>query len=374
MTLRYDVMEFNTAIKPFAIEWLFENTDVNHVIYLDPDIRVYRRLTELNELLAGEASAVVTPHLTRPLTDGKLPNDYHMLQAGVFNLGFIAVSRRQEARDFVRWWGERLRTLCHAEPSRNLFTDQRWVDLAPCFLSDLRVFRSHAYNVAYWNLAQRNVVEREGRFHIDGEELAFFHFSGLDRGKTKLVSKHQDRLNWDDLGSLQRLFQDYRNALFENDWGSATSAPYYYDRVGNLELKPIIRKLYSEVHSDPADPEAANEQAIIAMCNAPAGLEADGMGRVSKLMNYIYNARPDLRTVFQLNDPDGISRFVDWYEWSGKNEYSLDNRLLPKPLSATCMSAGAPQEAVEPTLHPNAQRSRSFRAWRKVRKWWLDRH
>src|SRR3982750_3785996 len=45
MKIRYAVMELNTAVKPFAIDWLFENTDARTVIYLDPDIRVYRPLS-----------------------------------------------------------------------------------------------------------------------------------------------------------------------------------------------------------------------------------------------------------------------------------------------------------------------------------------
>lgn len=48
MTIRYDIMEFNTAVKPFMIEWLFNNTDLDVVIYLDPDIHVFQDLMFLS--------------------------------------------------------------------------------------------------------------------------------------------------------------------------------------------------------------------------------------------------------------------------------------------------------------------------------------
>src|SRR5690606_7827880 len=70
MAFRYDVMEFNTAIKPFTFRWLLEQQGFDRAIYLDPDIFVYRPLAEVEALLDGGASAVLTPHIMRPLEDG----------------------------------------------------------------------------------------------------------------------------------------------------------------------------------------------------------------------------------------------------------------------------------------------------------------
>ena len=66
MTLRYDIMGFNTAVKPFTFLWLFENTDLDAIIYLGPDIHVYSRFGLLEEKLEQQASVVLTPHITSP--------------------------------------------------------------------------------------------------------------------------------------------------------------------------------------------------------------------------------------------------------------------------------------------------------------------
>jgi hypothetical protein len=376
MTIRYDVMELNTAVKPFAIEWLFDNTDASSVMYLDPDICVYRRLNELESLLEGDASVVVTPHLTQPLEDGKLPNDHHMLQAGVFNLGFIAINRAQEAREFVRWWGRRLKTHGYSDVGRNLFTDQRWIDLAPCFLANLAVFRDHAYNVAYWNLMQRPVKKRRGKLVYGDRELAFFHFSGLDRSKPRVVSKHQDRLKWKDIEPYQELFNSYRAALTANGWETQSKSAYIYDRIGDLKVSSVIRHLYRDLYPDVVSGHRVDERFLIAMCNAPAGLAVDEDGRITRLMHSVYRRRPDLQAAFSLTGAEGIAAFRHWFEVSAPREYGLDERLA-NPVDATRQAiaevALPPPAPAFADRHPNDGKPLLFRKWRKVRKWLIER-
>ena len=38
---RYDIMEFNTAVKPFMMRFLLEKRNFEQVIYLDPDIELF---------------------------------------------------------------------------------------------------------------------------------------------------------------------------------------------------------------------------------------------------------------------------------------------------------------------------------------------
>ena len=56
MAIRYDIMEFNTAVKPYMFQWLLQNKELDSVIYLDPDIRVYSRLTAIEQQLATRSA------------------------------------------------------------------------------------------------------------------------------------------------------------------------------------------------------------------------------------------------------------------------------------------------------------------------------
>lgn len=94
----YDVIEFNTNVKPTALKFLLETYD--SVIYLDPDIKIYSSLSSVFESLST-ASVVVTPHANTPIIDGKKPDDLELLKFGAFNLGFVGVSRCEEGLAFL---------------------------------------------------------------------------------------------------------------------------------------------------------------------------------------------------------------------------------------------------------------------------------
>jgi lipopolysaccharide biosynthesis glycosyltransferase len=65
MAFAYDIVEFNTAVKPFFINYLFEK-GYEKVVYIDPDILVCNRLDGSDEL--NNHSIVVTHCCHRPKT------------------------------------------------------------------------------------------------------------------------------------------------------------------------------------------------------------------------------------------------------------------------------------------------------------------
>ena len=327
MALRYDIMEFNTSVKPFMFRWLFDNTDLDTVIYLDPDIRAYSRFDRLESVLAAGASVVLTPHITQPLEDGKNPNDYHMLQAGVFNLGFIAARRCSETLDFMDWWGRRLSTKCISDVTANLFVDQKWCDLAQCFLDELKVFKDAGYNVAYWNLAQRHVVEKpNGKWQVNGAPLVFFHFSGVNVKKRHMVSKHQNRFEWDDIRGCQSLFESYLDELVAHGWNETCKWPYAYSTVSEkLEISTLVRQLYRMAVPQPINLDEINIEGYLTdLCNQPDdGNFGEGDVRITRLMSLVYRLRPDVQAAFSLSTADGQRQFVAWFEVAGGREYGL---------------------------------------------------
>lgn len=180
----HSVVELCTAVKGAAMEHIFSQFDAKQVFYFDPDMVVFSRLDELQEILSHN-NVVLTPHQTDPETSdmGILDNEVASLIHGVFNLGFVGVRNVPEGRRFARWWAERLHKYCHDDLPRGLFTDQKWVNLAPCFFDGVGILRSPAFNVATWNLTNRTATGsvKDG-ISINGEPLGFYHFSGFDSG------------------------------------------------------------------------------------------------------------------------------------------------------------------------------------------------
>ena len=340
MSIRYGIMEFNTAIKPFMIEWIFNNTELDCVIYLDPDIEVFSRFDVLESEFQEGASVVLTPHITEPLEDQRKPDDHNMIQSGVFNLGFIAVRRCDEAIRFVQWWGRRLTTQGASDLANNLFTDQRWCDLAPCFLDRLKVLKNPGFNVAYWNLAQRQINQSDsGKWFVDSQPLVFFHFSGLNADQPTIVSKHQDRLNWDDIASCHSLFVDYSRALVGAGWHSCKDWPYAYAHTGSeLATAYVMRQLYRAKEPQPVDRFKLDDAAahLIGLCNAPAqGVPQKTGVVITELMHFIYRSRPDdLLAAFNLTTADGQKAFEHWFQVSGMRAYGLPRQVVLRSSTA----------------------------------------
>jgi hypothetical protein len=144
---QHDVVEACTAVKGQALEALLARGG-DAVIYLDPDTQLQAPLTTVLTSLPKH-SALLTPHLLTPATssaaiwDGEIGS----LKHGVFNLGFLAVRNCPEGQQLAQWWAERLKMACWDNPEMGLFTDQRWMDLAPAMFPNIGILHDPGTNV-----------------------------------------------------------------------------------------------------------------------------------------------------------------------------------------------------------------------------------
>jgi hypothetical protein len=177
----HNVVELCTAVKGEMLCSILDE-GAEKVVYLDPDIAVFRDLTPVVDLLDTHA-VILTPHLLKPepTLHGVLDNEIGSLKHGVYNLGFIAVNASSEGRAAARWWANRLRKFCHEDVPSGLFTDQRWCDLMPAFFEGVHILRDPGYNVACWNLSNRPIrFEEDGSVSAGGQPLRFFHFTKVN--------------------------------------------------------------------------------------------------------------------------------------------------------------------------------------------------
>lgn len=334
MTIRYNIMELNTAVKPYMFKWIFENTNADCAIYLDPDIKLFSRLTQVENLINEGAAIVLTPHICSPLEDDKIPNDYNMLQAGIFNLGFMAAKKCDDASQFIEWWGRKLKTQGVADFANNLFTDQKWCDLAPCYVDRLEILKDPGFNVAYWNLAHRFVTcNEEGVWLANETPLVFFHFSGVNVEEPETLSKHQNRYDFVNLPKLRPFFDAYRIDLLNENWTDTHLWPYAYSDVGDgIKMCPIINQLYRDIYPEPLNVEFSMiGGVIIKLCNdvEPAVQNIAGAPPITRLMYYIYNKRQDLRVAFNLCQQEGQIAFASWFSESAEREYRIPKMCVP---------------------------------------------
>ncbi len=224
---RYTLLELNTAVKPWMFALLFAR-GFDRVVYLDPDIVVYSALVEVDSP-APDSFLVLTPHLTGFISGENHPSERTILQAGTFNLGFLAVTRHEALSRFLSWWQEKLEFQCVIDLERGIFVDQKWMDLAPSLFPDVRILRHEGYNVAYWNLEHRTIAGEGRDTTVNGQALRFLHFSGFDPEFPRDVSRHVNGLKLDKIGvAAASLYRNYAAALRTSGAPLSRHAPYAF--------------------------------------------------------------------------------------------------------------------------------------------------
>ena len=332
MAFRYDITEFNTAIKPASFRYIFDQNEHDSVVYIDPDILVISPLLEMQQLLDEGAQAVLTPHICEPVEDGEKPDDLSMLNAGIYNLGFLALRRTADTVGFVDWWHRKLVRDCRIDLEQGLFVDQKWVDLLPAFVANTAILRHPGYNVAYWNLMQRRVEQTERGWLSNGQPLRFVHFSGIDVRNDKMFSKHQTRFDMSNIGDLKILAHQYRKLVMDNGQEALSALPYAYGKTpGGENIPSVLRRIYREC-VEPSGPSGGDRYAAaVAYSTKPEASVVQTPGvPVDRLMYRIWQAREDLQLAFDLSTLEGRRGLLNWYLHSARREFGLGRLFLEK--------------------------------------------
>lgn len=374
-TFRYDILELNTALKPFMFLHLMgcrsgtgagfggdarDGPDgprtFDRVVYLDPDIAVFAPLGGVLDALEGGASFVLTPHLYAPAEGDAAPDDpgaaragsYDLgrfaaarcpeagiMRAGAYNLGFLAAARCPEAVRVLRWWARRLRFYCVTQPEDGLFVDQKFMDLVPGFAPAARINHDPALNVAYWNLAQADLDDAGEGWTVGGVggcPLGFFHFSGFDAHRPERLSKFTRRFQADP-PPLRRLLAWYAERLLAEGYGTVPSAAYAYGAFrSGTPIPAQVRRMFRDETPDwPGDPFETYEAYL--HLPAPGTSRASSAFVVTRLMLLLWGLYPALYTKLDPARADHAEELVRWYLEYPRRGFGFDPRLI-EPVAA----------------------------------------
>ncbi len=223
MCTRYSVVELNTAVKPFFLEYLLEKYAYENAMYIDSDILLFQPLSKIYELLENH-SIVLTPHLisSEEDEDTEISKLDDFLQYGIYNLGFVAVKNDENGRDMLKWWAKELREKSLLEPERFLAWDQKWMDFAPALFGGVYVLRDPGYNVAFWNIQKRYISQKDGMYYVNGTyPLVFYHFSHyrLSRKDRIAALKQESRcMPLSKRRDLEEIFEIYYNSVMSQNY------------------------------------------------------------------------------------------------------------------------------------------------------------
>lgn len=301
MAFYYNIIEYNTALKPFLIEYLLGQGH-SGVLYFDPDIAFYAPTQALERLL-DEQDVLLTPHAHLPVADdGCHPEMESYIRGGQFNLGFVGFSARADARAALRWWQSVCTEKCIFDSSLRYFVDQFWAAIFPSFVERCCIIRDTGHNVAYWNVFQRPITQQDGLWLAGGSALVYFHFSGLDMIDPTRVSRHQNRVTAPAGSELHCLLSDYVARVKSSPLAHYGSHPYSFaafrdGRVIDADLRRNFLALSQAERQAFGDPFVVSKQILgISRLNIDASrAELRAQYYLRKLSRFTRRAWAELR-------------------------------------------------------------------------------
>ncbi len=331
LTFRYEIVELNTAVKPFLFEYLFKVHGLDRVAYFDPDMVLYAPLDDLNGLL-DQHPIILTPHIVQPVeAQHIMPPEQEFLMLGTYNLGFIALTKAG-TEPFLKWWQARLYHDCLLEPHNGFFVDQHWMDLATSFFPDCYIWRDPGCNVGRWNLSQRPIDCQQGVYTAAGSPLKFMHYSGFDPANPQRIYK-ADRPLFSQLSTATKLlFDDYAARLFKNGYETIQHLSYAYGRFPDgARITRIMRVLYRQLDrlgERWADPYQIDADSFFGYMNSPFEPGSADRAHLTQLTAFIYQVDPEIQALF----PKGLTTQAEllmlWFCSPLASHYQLDEVFL----------------------------------------------
>jgi glycosyltransferase involved in cell wall biosynthesis len=364
MAFIYDIKEFATALKPWLLEHLLSTSD--HAVYFDPDIEVFAPLDDIAEL-ARSHGIVLTPHTTQPLPrDQLLPSEEMVLQAGIYNLGFIGVGRG--ACRFLAWWQERLSRDCVVDVDNGFFVDQKWIDFVPA-LFDHVILGDPTCNLAYWNLSHRRLTRIDDHYEVDGAPLRFFHYSGFNPDTMELSAHMGDvpRIVLADHPDVRGLCESYARRLAQHGSVRATDGAYRFDSLPNgLEIDTAVRRDVRQAmlaaaragEDQSPDPfDRASVEDFIDWLSDPVGPAG-----LPRHLDALYRRRGDLAHAFPEVSKGDTRKYVRWAYTTRRERAGVAKAALMKAIERGQYETPPDSRAaaVEYALRRLAQRHRSL--------------
>jgi len=249
MVVYYNAFELCNAVRPSLIKHLMLHHGCGKIVYLDADIYVTAPFQEVS-LLLDTCLFSFTPHITKPLPlDGQQPDDLQILQVGIYNSGFWMFKKHERSLVMLDWLISRFEIYCFNDLGRRMFCDQKLLPmLVNLYREDFRSLESPQYNVAHWNLFQRDIRYEDNQYWIDNRPVVFFHFSGFNPDQPNQLTHHLHRMTAEILSTIKPILHEYAALIHKEAPVGEGGEEYKYshDPQTGMKLDEFRRRYYFE--------------------------------------------------------------------------------------------------------------------------------
>lgn len=197
---------FICAIRPRVV--LEHLQRYEEVIFLGSDVVFYSCPNELFE----KHKAIVVPHIINPIPFGEsFPSMETIHTTGHLNTDIVKWTNDAKIHDFLVWQDSVHKEWC--VQTNGVFLDQTWLNCLPFFVDGVKILRHPGYNLAYFNLKEREVTKnkRGNKYLVNNKPLICAQYSGFIKNQPEKLSKYTTFIS--DCPNIKELFEDYNNKL-----------------------------------------------------------------------------------------------------------------------------------------------------------------
>jgi hypothetical protein len=239
ITTTYNAMQLANCSKILFAEYLLNRSNTEQVIFGDSDMLFFNRLPD-NLLVTSDI--VLTPHFSSPPPIEMKRQELEVLNAGLINGGFFMLKKSEQTSKFIQWLRERSVKDCIYDFKSGHYGEQLWLNFVPLYFKNVLVTPQFGLNVAYWNLHERIISEKNGSFLVNGTtQLSFFHFSGWDYSNPLNISAWA-LFTSDKRPDIVPLLIIYKEALQKNGYEQYQAIRNFYTFNNKSQKKSFLKR------------------------------------------------------------------------------------------------------------------------------------
>jgi hypothetical protein len=240
MKIYFNAFELSNCLKPFFVAHLLRK-GFEKIVYLDADVLVVNGFDNLFEML-DRCAFVLSPHWLQPeLVQHSDLSVRQIADLGIYNGGMWGVRHEHGGMAVLEWLMRFLPDVGFDDRHNGMFVDQKMLPLAAqLFSSQFGCMRHPGYNVAYWNLHEREITKADNRYLINGEPAIFFHLSGFRAEDPGTFSRYSS-WTFERLPILKDVTAEYMSYIPPE---LTTKSDYSYDYVDSYKLSSDLRRYY----------------------------------------------------------------------------------------------------------------------------------
>jgi hypothetical protein len=240
MKIYFNAFELSNCLKPFFVAHLLLK-GFEKMVYLDADVLVVNDFDTLFEML-DQYAFVLSPHWLQPkLVQNSDVSVRQIADLGIYNGGMWGVRHQDRGMPVLEWLMRFLPDVGFDDRHNGMFVDQKILPLAAqLFSSQFGCMRHPGYNVAYWNLHEREITRVDNRYVVNGHPAIFFHLSGFRAEEPETFSRYSS-WNFERLPILKEVIAEYLSYIPSE---LSAKSDYSYDHIDSHKLSPDLRRHY----------------------------------------------------------------------------------------------------------------------------------